>query len=97
MVRPLWVGAALDCKTHTKKGNLWVATISSSVRFMAMKCPINFQKEKIGACMAVARAAGRRWIKCKGFICLATLDAGGKWLCFVSGQELKNVVEVHCD
>jgi hypothetical protein len=64
---------------------------------MAMKCPVDFKKEKIGAFMYAARSAEKRWIKCKGFKCLGILDASGKWRCFVTGQELNNVVEMHCN
>lgn len=64
---------------------------------MAMKCPVNFQKEKIENYMYAAQSDVAHWIQCKGHRCLGVLDARGKWRCFVTGLELVNAVEARCD
>ena len=62
---------------------------------MAMKCPVDFRKEKIDVCMYAAQSNVSHWIQCKGHKCKGVLDAMGKWRCFVTGLELNNAVEVH--
>ena len=62
-----------------------------------MDCPVTSRKEKIDEYISTPQAGEMHWIQCKGYRCLGVLDANGKWRCFATGEELKDVVKVHPD
>ena len=37
------------------------------------------------------------WVQCKGYRCMAVLDANGKWKSFITGEELSGVFNVYSD
>ena len=57
-----------------------------------MGCNVPFRKKKIDTYMSTPQPGEIHWIQCKGYRCLGVLDAHGKWKCFATGEELKDVV-----
>lgn len=43
------------------------------------------------------RSGEIRWVQCKGYRCLAVLDAKGKWRCLATDEELNDIVKVYDD
>jgi hypothetical protein len=37
------------------------------------------------------------WVQCKGCRCLAIPAPDGKWLCFATGKELTDIIQVYPD
>jgi hypothetical protein len=79
------------------KGNFWLAAFVVGGRFPAMDCHVENLKEKIDAYLSVPPLNQTRWVECKGSRCLGILDPSGKWRCFATGEELPDIVKIHCD
>jgi len=48
--------------------------------------------------MAKTPSERKHWVQCKNSRCLAVTDAGGKWRCFITGEDLtEHITKVHCD
>jgi hypothetical protein len=73
----------------------------SCVNLTSMNCNLRFREEKIAAILRVPRVSETpskrmHWVQCKGSKCLAVTDAGGKWHCLITGEDLAgHITKVH--
>jgi hypothetical protein len=60
-------------------------------------CPREQQNLKFTEITPAIHASQPQWVQCHGYRCLALLGQDGKWRCFATGEELKDVVKAPID
>ena len=59
-----------------------------------MRSRVRFHFETVQTTGQLANYPDLVWVQCKGYNCLAYLDATGKWINFYTGKKLTDFVKV---
>jgi len=60
-----------------------------------MNCDVPGREENLNKAHKTPQKDQQHWVQCKGYRCLATLSADQKWICFATGKELTDVINVY--